>query len=92
MGLYEKVLHRFPEALNIPDQTLPGVPIVELYADRRVLIEGRCAILQYEATCIMLRCCLFNICVCGSKLCIIELSGNQLIITGNISQISMRKG
>ena len=92
MKLYEKLVHRLPEALHIPDQTLPGVPIIEMYADRRVLVEGRCAIMQYESTCIKLRCCAFRVDVCGAGLNITELSGNQLIITGVIDRISVQRG
>ena len=92
MKLYDKLANRFPEALHIPDQTLPGVPIIELYADRRVLIESRCAIIHYEATSIKLKSCSYRICVCGTDLSIAELSGDQLIITGVVDSVSVRRG
>lgn len=92
MNLYEKLANRLPEVLNIPDQTLPGVPIIELYADRRVLIEGKCAIMQYDCNCIKLRSCSFRVSICGSGLSITELSGEQLIITGTVDCVSVRRG
>jgi len=92
MKLYDKLAQRLPETLHIPDQTLPGVPIIELYADRRVLIESRCGIMHYESTCIKLRSCGYRVCVCGRGLNIAELSAEQLIITGSVDSVSLRRG
>lgn len=92
MKLYEKVRSRIPEFLNIPDQTLPGVPIIEIYGDRRVLIEGRCAVLQYTGNCIRLRNSCGAVCVSGCGLTMAELTKNQTIITGKVENISIVKG
>ena len=46
MKFLSKVNGRIPELLGVPDQTLPGVPIIEIYGDRRVLIEGRSTVVQ----------------------------------------------
>ena len=92
MKLYNKVRGRLPELLGIPDQTLPGVPIIEIYGDRRVLVEGRCSVVQYDINCIKLRnpCGIVSVCGCGLQMA--ELSRVQTIITGNIESVSIRRG
>ncbi|MBQ3251881.1 MAG: YabP/YqfC family sporulation protein [Oscillospiraceae bacterium] len=92
MKLYDKVRGRIPEMLNLPDQTLPGVPIIEIYGDRRVLIEGRCGVVQYGDKCIQLRNACGIVRICGHNLCVVELSGRQIIITGRVEGVSIFRG
>lgn len=92
MKLYDKVRGRIPDILDIPDQTLPGDPIIEIYADRRVLIEGRCAVIQYGTSCIRVKNQLGIVCVSGCGLCMAELSKNRMVITGKIENLSIVRG
>lgn len=92
MKLYDKVAGRIPEMLGIPDQTLPGIPIIEIYGNERVLIEGQCRVVQYGCSVIKLRNACGFVCVCGCGLSVAELSQSKMIITGNIQSISMSKG
>lgn len=92
MDIYEKFSRRLPELFGIPDQTLPGVPIIEIFGDSRVLIEGHCVVTQYSGSQIALRNGRGTICVSGCDLCMAELSRTQLIITGRIEGISIAKG
>ena len=92
MKLYEKLRGRLPELLDLPDQTLPGVPIIEIYGDRRVLIEGRCRVIQYGGCCIKLRNGCGVVCVCGHGLKMAELSYDKMIVVGKIEGISFSGG
>ena len=92
MKLYEKFRGKLPELLDLPDQTLPGVPIIEIYGDRRVLIEGCCTVIQYGGSCIKLRNSCGVVCVCGCGLKMAELSYEKMIITGKIESISFPRG
>lgn len=92
MKLYRKVLGNIPEIIDVPDQTLPGVPIIEIYGNRRVLIEGRCAVTQYGATCVRLRNRIGVVSICGCGLSMAELSPNRMIVTGSIEGVSIMKG
>lgn len=92
MKLYDKVRGRIPELFNIPEMTLPGEPIIEVYGDRRVLIEGCCAVLQYAGNCIKLRNPCGTVCVVGCGLCMAEISKTQTIITGKVENISICRG
>lgn len=89
MKFISKIRGKIPEMLGIPDQTLPGVPIIEIYGDSRVLIEGKSTVVQYGTTCIKLRNCCGIVSICGCGLCMAELSSEQMIITGEIGCVSI---
>ena len=92
MKFFNKVRGKIPELLGVPDQTLPGVPIIEIYGDRRVLIEGRCNVIQYEINCIRLRNACGDVRILGCGLCMAELSRHRMIITGRIESVSICRG
>lgn len=92
MKIYDKVRSRIPELFNIPDMTLPGEPIIEVYGDRRILIEGCCAVLQYAGNCIKLRNSCGIVCIVGCDLCMSEITKTQTIITGKVENISICRG
>ena len=92
MKFREKVFGLLPELLDLPDQALPGVPIIEVYGDRRVLVEGCFVVLQYADNCIKLRNPSTIICVVGSGLHMVEISSSQTVITGKIENISICRG
>ena len=92
MKLYEKLRDQIPEFMNLPDQSLPGVPIVELYGDRRVLIEGHCGISHYGSETVRVKTPCSTLCICGRGLQMSVLSKDQLIITGTVQSISVFGG
>ena len=92
MGLYDKVINKIPGLLDLPDQTLPGVPIVEIYGDQRVLIEGRCGLLEYSGDFIRFHNGVGVVSVQGCGMKMAELSKNKMIITGKIESISFIGG
>lgn len=92
MNLFRNIRGRIPEMLGIPDQTLPGEPIIEIYGDRRVLVEGKSAVVQYGTGCIKLKYSCGTITVSGCGLCMSELSTQQIIITGRIDCVSISRG
>ena len=90
--LYDKVRARLPELFNIPELTLPGEAIIEVFGDRRILIEGSCAVLQYAPNCIKLRNQCGTVCVLGCGLRMAEISNTQTIIIGKVENISICRG
>jgi len=40
-------MERVAMAADLPDEPIPGVPLVEIAGDRRVLIEHHCGVTQY---------------------------------------------
>ena len=92
MKFREKIWGKLPELLALPDQALPGVPIIEVYGDRRVLVEGRCAVIRYDSECVQLRNSYGCVSVVGCGLQMTELTYNRMIITGTICNISISRG
>lgn len=89
MKLYDRIRNGIPETMNLPDHTLPGVPIVELYGNRRVLIEGHCAVTQYTDNCITVKTSCGAVAISGHNLHLAVLTKEQLVIVGSICDIHL---
>lgn len=84
----EKLLH----AVNLPDETLPMQPLVELCGCRRVLIENHCGITEYGTEKIGIRVRYGTVEICGKELRLCRMMRRQLIVTGYIDAIVLHKG
>lgn len=71
-------------------ESLPGVPLVEIYNNKRILIENHQGILSYECHEIHIRMRYGRICICGENLELRRMSKEQLVITGCICSITLR--
>lgn len=77
---------------DLLSESLPSVPITEICADKRVLIEHHSGILEYSNTEIHIAVKFGRICVIGTKLQIACMCKEQLVIVGDISEIRLMKG
>lgn len=77
---------------TIGDGIVPGVPLIELIADKRVLIENHRGICKYtrEQICVYAQCGIIR--VCGQKLFLDKMTKDQLTITGKIDGIYWCRG
>ena len=73
-------------------EPVPGVPLLELMNDHRVLIENHCGVTAYGPAEIRIRVKYGEISVCGSKLEMACMTGKQLVIIGNIHSINIMRG
>ena len=73
-------------------QSLPGIPIVELAGNKRVLIENHLGITEYEHEKIGVLVKYGKVTITGESLEIGRLSNQQLVITGRIDGIQMERG
>ena len=93
MKQYEKTLQRLSTTVYESNEQLPGVPIVELAGDRRLLIENHRGVTEYgsERICVKLK---YGIlCVCGCEMELAKMTKEQLVITGLIGSVTIqRKG
>lgn len=81
------------DGMDLVGEPLPGQPLVELAGDRRVLIEYHKGVVQYSGERICVRVCYGTVCVCGAGLELCRMTGDQLVISGRIDQITVsRKG
>lgn len=70
-------------------ETLPGVPIVELAGDKRVLIECHRGITEYSSGLIRVRVRYGSIRILGCGLEIGEMTRERLVIVGRIDGIQI---
>lgn len=86
-------VRRIADLADLAEEPLPGVPIVEIAGDRRVLIERHGGVTEYsrERICVNVR--FGKVCVCGCGLELCHMSREQLVITGRIDGVQLlRKG
>lgn len=84
----------FKKITEVPEvdlEVLPGVPLIEIYDNRRVLIENHMGILNYSCREVQIRMRYGCICVCGEQLKLMKMSKHDLVITGCIGALSLRR-
>lgn len=87
-----RILERFFRSSGIPLEALPGVPIIEIFGDKRVIIEKHYGVKAYEPNEIFVNVSLGCICVAGNDLSIAWMSKERLVIIGSVSCVSLQSG
>lgn len=89
MGNRKAWMQRLADGMDLPGEPLPGVPVVELAGDRRVLIERHGGVTQYsrERICVKVR--YGQVLVCGCDLELTRMTREQLVISGRINGIQL---
>ena len=82
-------LERLPDGADLPEMALPGVPLVELAGDRRVLIENHGGVTEYGRCRIQVRVRYGLISVCGEGLQLARMTREQLVISGRIDSVTL---
>lgn len=83
------VWERLSDHADLPGETAPGMPVVELAGDRRVLIEHHKGVTSYSAAEIGVRVSYGEVVVRGECLELTRMTKEQLIITGCIQGIAL---
>lgn len=89
MGGKEKLLGALTSHWDLPDAALPGVPLVEVAGQRRVLIENHGGIVEYGSCRITVVVDYGWVVVTGSCLHLARMTREQLVICGKIEAISL---
>lgn len=76
---------------DIHAQPLPGVPLVELAGDRRVLIENHFGVREYSRERIGVKVKFGLVVVCGQELELSRMTKQQLVIRGAVASISLER-
>ena len=79
-------------AADLPDEPIPGLPLVEIVDNRRVLIENHKGVNEYGRTMIRVKVKYGSICVCGQNLELARMNKGQLIISGMIEGVQLCRG
>lgn len=88
---YRMRLQRLAETINETSNALPGVPIVELAGDRRVLIENHRGVIEYGSEQICVKVKFGSLRICGQNMELAKMTGEQLVITGVIESVTIRR-
>lgn len=83
-----RYLQRFSDGINLPTEPAPGIPLVELFGDFRVLIERHQGVVAYDSNQIRIRVRNGQISVCGTELSIAQMTKIHLVICGKIRSVS----
>ena len=87
---------RFAERLagvaDLQDAPIPGLPLIELAGDARVLIENHQGVTEYgkERVCVKVK--FGQVCICGLNLRLAKMTKNQLVICGKIQGVELYRG
>lgn len=79
-------------AADLPDEPIPGQPLVEIAGSGRVLIENHLGVTQYGCQSIRVRVKFGAVCVCGEGLELSRMSKGHLVITGRIEGVQLIRG
>ena len=84
---------RLAAGMDLVGEALPGLPVLELAGDRRVLIEGHGGITAYGPERICVRVSYGQVEISGQGMVLTSMSREQLVITGRIDSIRvLRRG
>lgn len=92
MNERNNVFKRLAGMLDMSSQPMPGMPIIEMAGNKRVLIENHRGVIGYGQERIGVLVKIGKIVVMGSDLEICYMSRQQLIITGCIESVSIERG
>lgn len=79
------------QAGDIHAQPLPGVPLVELAGDRRVLIENHFGVREYSRERIGVKVKFGLVVVSGQGLELSRMTRQQLVIRGMVDSVSLER-
>lgn len=82
---------RLTEGMDLAGETLPGMSIAELAGDRRVLIEGHKGVTEYCRDRVTVKVGYGWLSICGCGLELRQMSKQQLVISGRIDAIQLRR-
>ena len=85
-------MQRIADSVDLSNQPLPGQTIVEVYGQKRVLIERHMGVTEYSRERIRIKVSYGAVCVCGEALELTRMRAEQLIITGDILGVSLIGG
>lgn len=84
-------VQRVADGADLHGESLPGVPIIEIAGDRRVLIERHSGVVEYGSERIRIRVRYGVICIMGRGLELTRMTKQQLIISGQIDCIQLQR-
>lgn len=91
MARNQKIINRLTTVPYLQDEPIPGLPLIEIVGDCRVLIERHLGVTEYGNERIVIKVKQGQICVSGSCMELISMTKSQLVIKGTIFSVSIIK-
>lgn len=89
----ENWMTRLMDGMELSSEPLPGVPVVEVYGYRRVLIENHMGVCQYGQNEIRVKVSYGQVSIQGNCLELAKMTREQVVICGCVESIRLcRKG
>ena len=82
-------MERLAQQADLLTEPIPAQPLVEIYSDRRLLVEHHKGVLQYNCDTIRIGMSYGSLQIEGCGLLLSRMSGSQLVICGKIEKISI---
>jgi sporulation protein YqfC len=83
---------RLMAAADLPGESFPGVPLIEIAGDKRILIEHHNGVIQYGSENIRLKVKYGQVCISGELLKLSHMTKGQLVISGQIDSVHIIRG
>ena len=83
------LLQKLAEHTDLPGEIPPGMPVVEIAGEGRVLIERHNGMVEYSRERISVRVCYGTVCVCGAGLELSLMTKQLLVISGQINCVQV---
>ena len=84
-------MQKLAEGLDLPAEPIPGLPLVEIAGEQRVLVENHSGVCQYSTERICVRVKYGMISIQGRGLELSRMSREQLIISGKIDCVMLSR-
>ena len=84
-------LQQLTEGLDLPAEPMPGVPLVEVSGESRVLIENHKGVTQYGSDKICVKVAYGQVAVQGCCLELARMTKEQLVICGRIDCVTLQR-
>lgn len=84
-------LQYLADRTELETEPLPGLPILELAGDRRVLIERHGGVVEYGPERIRIRVSYGIICIIGCELEVVRMTHQQLVIAGQVDSVCIQR-
>ena len=86
------LLDRLVQWADLSSEAVPGMPLVEILGEGRVLIENHRGVTEYGTDRISIRVGFGQIIICGCGLELSRMSREQLVILGRIDGVTLCRG
>lgn len=92
MNQRRNIWERVVMETDLPGETLPGYPLVEIVGEERVLVENHSGVTAYSCNEICVKVKYGHLSICGNGLQIARMSKHQLVVLGRIRGVSLHSG